>query len=201
MGVAPNDVRATKAEAMKKRVLVPLAPGFEEVEALTPVDFLRRADVHVVTASVGAPNPITGRNRVRVMADIDLDEALAEWGDDWDAVVIPGGAPGVERLLASDTVLALVARRLQAKQLTAAICAGPRVLVKAGLAAGTKVTSNPDARAELGAMDYSEDAVVIDGAVITSRGPGTANAFALALVEALCGADKAAEIRKKTVSA
>lgn len=185
---------------MKKRVLIPLAPGFEEIEALTPVDYLRRADVHVVTASVGAPNPITGRNRIRVMADIDLEEALAEWGDAWDAVVIPGGAPGVEKLLANETVLALVGKRLAAGQLTAAICAGPKVLVKAGLAAGTAVTSHPDVKGELGDVLYKEEEVVRDGHVITSRGPGTAGAFALALVEALLGAEKAAEIRKKTVS-
>jgi len=186
---------------MKKRVLVPLAPGFEEVEALTVVDYLRRADVHVVTASVGAPNPIAGRNKIRVMADIDLDEALTEWGDAWDAVVVPGGAGGVERLLESETVVGLLTGRLAAGQLTAAICAGPRVLVKAGLAAGTRVTSHPAARAALGdAYHYIEEPVVRDAAVVTSRGPGTAVAFALALVEALAGPEAAARVARDTVS-
>lgn len=186
---------------MKKRVLVPLAPGFEEVEALAVVDYLRRADIHVVTASVGAPNPITGRSRIRVMADIDLDEALTEWGDAWDAVVIPGGGPGVERLLESEAVLGLLARRMEKGELVAAICAGPRVLAKAGLAAGTAVTSHPGARDELAARhDYREDAVVRAGAVITSRGPGTAVAFALALVAAIAGPEVAERVRIATVS-
>lgn len=186
---------------MKKRVLVPLAPGFEEVEALTVVDYLRRADVHVVTASVGAANPITGRSRIRVMADIDLDEALAEWGDTWDAVVVPGGGPGVERLLESEAVLGLLGRRLAARELVAAICAGPRVLARAGLAAGTALTSHPSARDELAAIyAYKDDAVVSDGAVVTSRGPGTAVAFALALVAAIAGPDAAERVRTATIS-
>lgn len=185
---------------MKKRVLVPLAPGFEEVEALTVVDYLRRADVHVVTASVGAPNPITGRSRIRVMADIDLDEALAEWGDEWDAVVVPGGGPGVERLLESEAVVGLLARRLAANQLVAAICAGPKVLVKAGLRPGTQLTSYPGLGDELAAYHYIEAPVVTDGAVITSRGPGTAVAFALALIAALSGPAKAEHVRTTTVS-
>ncbi|MFO0744388.1 MAG: DJ-1 family glyoxalase III [Myxococcota bacterium] len=187
---------------MKKRVLVPLAPGFEEVEALTVVDYLRRADCHVVTASVGAPNPIAGRSKIRVMSDIDIDEAVEEWGDAWDAIVVPGGEPGVTNLMASATVVGLVQRRLAAGGLTAAICAGPKLLVKAGLAAGVALTSYPGVRAELEAAGhpYKDDTVVVDGAVITSRGPGTAVAFALALVEALFGAAKAAEIRQSTVS-
>jgi len=186
---------------MKKRVLVPLAPGFEEVEALAVVDYLRRADVHVVTASVGAPNPITGRSRIRVMADIDLEEAVAEWGDAWDAIVVPGGGPGVERLLESEAVLGLIGRRLAAGGLVGAICAGPRVLARAGLADGTALTSHPSAQAELAARYvYKDDAVVIDGAVVTSRGPGTAVAFALALVAALAGPEVAERVRGATMS-
>ena len=90
-----------------KRVLVPLAPGFEEVEALTVVDYLRRAGAHVVTASVGAKNPIAGKQRIRVMADIDLQEALDEWGDAFDLVVLPGG-PGVAKLAESEPLMQLL---------------------------------------------------------------------------------------------
>lgn len=187
---------------MKKRVLVPLAPGFEEVEALTVVDYLRRADIHVVTASVGAANPIAGRSRIRVMADIDIDEALAEWGDAWDAIVIPGGVPGVPNLMASDALTGLVARRLQGQGLIGAICAGPLALVKAGLPRSVALTSHPETRAELEAAGhpYKEDPVVTDGAVVTSRGPGTAVAFALALIEAIAGPAKAEAVRRSTVS-
>lgn len=187
---------------MKKRVLVPLAPGFEEVEAFAVVDYLRRADVHVVTASVGAANPIAGRSRIRVMTDIDIDEALAEWGDEWDAVVVPGGGPGVENLLASPTVIGLLSRRLAAGGLTAAICAGPRVLKAAGLAATVPLTSHPSARGELESAGhpYKEEPVVVASNIVTSRGPGTAVAFALALVEALAGAEKAAQVKQQTLS-
>lgn len=183
-----------------KRVLVPLAPGFEEVEALTVVDYLRRAGAQVVTASVGAPNPIGGKHRIRVMADIDLSEALDEWGEDFAAVVLPGG-PAVQKLAESETLLALVSGRLSRGELTAAICAAPLVLAKAGLDTGTRITSWPGVRGELVAYtQYSEERVVRDGNVITSRGPGTSVEFALALVEALFGAGKADEIRRDTVS-
>jgi len=183
-----------------KRVLVPLAPGFEEVEALTVVDYLRRAGAHVVTASVGAANPITGKQRIRVMADIDLPEALDEWGDDFAAVVLPGG-PGVEKLAESELVVGLVRERLAKGALTAAICAAPLVLAKAGLDRNTRITSWPGVREHLSDFaNYSEDLVVRDGEVITSRGPGTSVKFALALIEALFGAEKAAEIAADTVS-
>ena len=183
-----------------KRVLVPLAPGFEEVEALTAVDYLRRAGAHVVTASVGAKNPIAGKHRIRVMADIDLSEALAEWGEDFAAVVLPGG-PAVQALAENDEIVGLVKNRLERGELTGAICAAPLVLAKAGLATATRITSWPGVRQDLAAYtNYSEDLVVREGHVITSRGPGTSVAFALALVEALFGADKAEEIRKDTVS-
>lgn len=187
---------------MKKRVLVPLAPGFEELEATAAIDYLRRAGAHVVTASVDAPNPIRGRNKMRVMADIDLEEALTEWGDQWDLLVLPGG-PAVEKLAASEALMGLLTRRLVAGGQTAAICAAPTLLAKAGLKAGTKVTSYPSTQGAIESsaeVEYLRDAVVVDGSIVTSRGPGTAIAFALACVEALFGADKAAEIKAETVS-
>jgi len=184
----------------KKRVLVPLAPGFEELEAIAPVDYLRRAGAHVVTASVDAQNPITGRNRIRVMADIDLPEALEEWGDGWDLVVLPGG-PAVALLAESEVLMGLLRRRLAAGGATAAICAAPTLLAQAGLATSTRITSHPTVAEALAAYEgYGAEAVIVDGATITSRGPGTATAFALACVEALFGPAKAAEIREQTVS-
>jgi len=184
----------------KKRVLVPLAPGFEELEAIAVIDYLRRAGAHVVTASVDAPNPITGRNRVRVMADIDLSEALEEWGDEWDLVVLPGG-PGVARLAESETLSGLLSRRLEEKRLTGAICAAPRILAAAGLPEDTLITNHPGCRDDLNEfVHYTTDPVAVDGNVVTSRGPGTAIAFALRLVEALYGADAAAALRAETVA-
>jgi 4-methyl-5(b-hydroxyethyl)-thiazole monophosphate biosynthesis len=183
-----------------KRVLVPLATGFEEVEALTVVDYLRRAGAQVVTASVGAANPITGRSKIRVMADIDLSEALAEWGDAFDLVVLPGG-PGVASLAASETLMAFVRARLERRQPTAAICAAPTVLAAAGLDRATRITSWPGSRPELADFArYAEERVVVDGPVITSRGPGTAVPFALALVTQLFGAEAADKLARDTVS-
>lgn len=185
----------------KKRVLVPLAPGFEELEAIAAVDYLRRAGAHVVTASVDAPNPITGRNRIRIMADIDLPEALEEWGEAWDLVVVPGG-PGVAKLAESEALMGLLRRRLAAGGATAAICAAPRLLAAAGLPEDTAITNHPGCRDDLDAFSaYTTDAVAVAGHVVTSRGPGTAIAFALACVEALYGADAAAALRVETVSA
>lgn len=187
----------------KKRVLVPLAPGFEEVEALTPVDVLRRAGCHVVTASVGVPNPVVGRNRIRVMADIDLEEALAEWGDDWDLVLLPGGGPGVENLERSELLLDLLRKRLEANRPVAAICAAPRLLSRAGVERALPITGHPACREDLkDHTDYRQEAVVVAGdagPIITSRGPATAMAFALACAEALCGPEVAARLRQDLV--
>ena len=171
-----------------QRALVPLAPGFEEVEALTVVDVLRRAGVHVVTASVGATNPIVGRNRIRVMADLDLAEALGEWGDDWDVIVVPGGLPGVQALEADGRIVDLVRHRLATGRLTAAICAAPRILLAAGMDPSTPVTGHPACRNDMAeAQSYREAAVVRTESLITSRGPGTAMAFALEILDALQG--------------
>jgi 4-methyl-5(b-hydroxyethyl)-thiazole monophosphate biosynthesis len=182
---------------MKKRVLCPLAPGFEELEAVAIIDLLRRAGAQVVTASVDTPNPVVGKHRIRVMADIDLPEALAEWGaDGFDLVVLPGG-PGVAGLAANAALRELLAARMASGRLVAAICAAPTVLAAAGLPPGTPLTCWPGSRAELPAdADWRDAAVVTspDGAIITGRGPGASIAFGLALVSALYGPAAAADL-------
>ena len=185
----------------RARVLVPLGPGFEELEAIAVIDVLRRAGCHVVTASVGAANPIVGRNRIRVMADLDIEDALVEWGESWDLVVLPGGLGGVAAIEAHEGLSTLLRERLAAGGLTAAICAAPRALKAAGLPRSTALTGHPACRADLEDYDqYRTDAVVVDGHVITSRGPGTALAFGLACVEALCGPGRTAEIQEQIVA-
>lgn len=185
---------------MKKRVLVPLAPKFEELEAVAVIDILRRAGAHVVTASVDATNPIVGRNRLRLMADLDISEALAEWGSEWDLVVLPGG-PGVATLEENEALMALLGARIAEGGLVAAICAAPRVLLKAGLDPATPMTNFPGCRAELDACTaYSEASVVAGPKVITSRGAGTSIAFALACVEALYGEADAARVATEIVA-
>jgi 4-methyl-5(b-hydroxyethyl)-thiazole monophosphate biosynthesis len=168
-----------------KRVLVPLAEGFEELEAVTVIDILRRAGIEVVVASLGA-SPVTGSHGIRIAADTPL-AALVE--QDFDMIALPGGMPGAEHLK-KDARVAEFARRLHAKgRPVAAICAAPMVLAAAGLLDGRRATSYPGFLEGTTKTSVSREAVVIDGGVITSRGPGTALDFALQLVETLEGAD------------
>jgi 4-methyl-5(b-hydroxyethyl)-thiazole monophosphate biosynthesis len=167
-----------------KRVLVPLAEGFEELEAVTIIDILRRAGIDVVVASL-AGSPVTGSHGIRLSADTPL-AALAE--QDFDMIALPGGMPGADHLR-KDARVAEIIRRLHAKgRPVAAICAAPMVLAAAGVLEGHRATSFPGFLAEAGKSTVVDDAVVVDRGVITSRGPGTALDFALALVEELAGA-------------
>ncbi|MGH8198191.1 MAG: DJ-1 family glyoxalase III [Steroidobacteraceae bacterium] len=166
-----------------KRVLVPLAEGFEELEAVTIVDILRRAGVEVVVASL-AGSPVTGAHGIRLSADTPLG-ALAE--QEFDMIALPGGMPGAEHLK-KDARIAEIVRRLHGKgRPVAAICAAPMVLAAAGVLDGRRATSYPGFLKDAERATVVTDAVVVDGGVITSRGPGTALDFALALVEQLSG--------------
>jgi protein deglycase len=166
-----------------KRVLVPLAEGFEELEAVTVIDILRRAGVEVVVASLGE-SPVTGSHGIRVSADTPL-AALA--GQDFDMIALPGGMPGAENLK-QDARIAGIAKRLHAKgRPVAAICAAPMVLAAAGLLDGRRATSYPGFLKDAAKTSVTNEAVVVDGGIITSRGPGTALDFALQLVETLEG--------------
>ena len=168
------------------RVLVPLAEGFEEIEAVTVIDLLRRAGIEVVTAGL-RPGLVTGSHGIAVTPDTDLDAALAQ---SFDMVALPGGMPGAANLAADARLLALLCQMATSGRITAAICAAPGVLAKAGLLAGKRATSYPGFLSAENApgVILSEDPVVEDGRVITSRGPGTAMDFALALIERLEGA-------------
>jgi 4-methyl-5(b-hydroxyethyl)-thiazole monophosphate biosynthesis len=166
-----------------KRVLVPLAEGFEELEAVTIIDILRRAGIEVVVASLGG-SPVTGSHGLRIAADTPL-AALAE--QDFDMIALPGGMPGAEHLQ-KDARVGELLRRLRAKgKPVAAICAAPMVLEAAGLLDGRRATSYPGFLKDAKNTTVVDDAVVADDGVITSRGPGTALDFALALVAELAG--------------
>lgn len=171
----------------KERVLVPLADGFEELEAVAVIDVLRRAELEVVVAGLRPGVPV-GRSRLGVRTDTTLDEVdLASI----TALVLPGGLAGAEALARDERILSL-ARRLEREGLVAAICAAPLVLVEAGLAEGRAMTSHPSVRDRLeGARVVAEPRVVHSGRVWTSQGPGTALEFALALVEELVGVERA----------
>jgi len=167
------------------RVLIPLAPGFEDLEATTLVDLLRRAEFEVVTAGLHA-GLVTGARGMRVAPDAELDAVLA---GEFDMVVLPGGMPGARHLRDDPRILALLQRQAAANRYTAAICAAPIVLAAAGLLEGKRATSYPGFvdRLDIPGLQYVSEPVVVDGHVVTSRGPGTAMDFALALIELLAG--------------
>lgn len=181
-----------------KKVLLILHRGFEELEAVAPLDLLRRAGFDVTSASAQAELLVEGGRGIKVQADRPLDECLRER---YDLIVLPGG-PGIPALRKDARVLDLVRRAHSEGVPLAAICAAPLLLADAGVAAGHTVTSFPGVRAEVEgrAKAYSEDRVVVDGKVITSRGAGTAEEFALALVGYLEGKEAAEKVRKSVVA-
>lgn len=179
------------------RVLVPLAEGCEELEAVTVIDLLRRAGIEVVTAGLREGLVHCSRGTM-LMPDKVLDDVL---GDDFDMIVLPGGLPGADHLDKDPRIHLLLQQMADKGRYTAAICAAPKVLGSAGLLDGRTATGYPGV---LGALaltqtQISEQAVVKDGSVITSRGPGTAMDFALELIEALAGADKRREVEQPLV--
>ncbi|MBF0438615.1 MAG: DJ-1/PfpI family protein [Magnetococcales bacterium] len=168
-----------------KQVLIPLATGCEELEAVTLIDLLRRAGVEVITAGLQA-GPVTCSRGTVLVPDTTLDAVM---GRPFDMIVLPGGLPGTTHLDADSRIHALLQRMNQEEKFIAAICAAPSVLANAGLLQGKKVTSYPTCipDEQLPSMEYREESVVQDGRVITSRGPGTAMVFALTLIENLVG--------------
>ena len=171
---------------MQKKALLILAEGFEEIEAVTPIDLLRRAGIDVVAAGLGETT-VRGAHGIAVGADMTLNSA----GDKYDAIVCPGGMPGTTHLLASDTVLSLVRVFFDAGKICAAICAAPRVLDRAGVLKDRKYTCYPGVEKQIQSGTWVEKDVVRDGNIITSRAPGTAVAFSLAIIDTLLGGDTA----------
>ena len=179
------------------KVLVPLAQGCEELEAVTVIDLLRRAKIEVITAGLDG-QPVTASRGVKLVPDTDLDSALK---NDYDMVILPGGMPGADHLDNDPRIKALLKKMVNDEKYTAAICAAPKVLANAGILVGKQATSYPGFldKMDLANTDIKNDPVVIDGNVITSRGPGTAMDFALALIETLAGKDKRIEVETALV--
>jgi len=174
------------------RVLVPLAQGCEELEAVTIIDLLRRADIEVVTAGLDN-QPVKASRGVTLMPDTTLDEALNQ---DYDMIALPGGLPGADNLNQDNRIQTVVKQMADNNKFTAAICAAPKVLATAGVLDGKHATSFPGSldKLQLDNTTLEMKAVVQDGKVITSRGPGTAMDFALALIENLAGSEKRKEV-------
>lgn len=176
------------------RVILFLAEGFEEVEALTSVDYLRRKDIVVDIVSITKEKYVKGAHEIVVLADKAIDE-IGDIGS-YDGVIIPGGLPGAINLRDNSEVIEVVKEVFDRDKLVAAICAGPIVLERAGIIAGRKVTSYPGFSGYLKGSIYEEDNVVVDGNIITARGPALAVDFALAIVGYLLGEEKAEELKK-----
>lgn len=168
-------------------VLVPLAQGCEELEAVTIIDLLRRAGITVITAGLDA-QPIKASRGTVLIADTTIDKVMTQ---DFDMIVLPGGLPGADHLRDDPRIQQKLKDTAAKDKFVAAICAAPRALAQAGLLDGKRATSFPGSLEGSPAenVDYLHDPVVVDGKIVTSRGPGTAMDFALTLIELLLGAE------------
>jgi 4-methyl-5(b-hydroxyethyl)-thiazole monophosphate biosynthesis len=174
----------------KKNVLVPIANGIEEIEAVTIIDVLRRAGIGVRVTSI-EDREIIAANGVKIVADSAfIDEVL----EDYDAIILPGGTEGAKRFFAHTALTEAIKNFAQKQLLVAAICASPGIVLGGiGVLDNKKATGYPSFKKNI--PHYVDDKVVVDGNIITSQGPGTAVAFALQLAEILAGARVAHEVK------
>ena len=179
------------------KVLVPLAQGCEELEAITITDLLVRAGFHVTTAGLDN-QPVKASRGMRLLPDTNIDDVLNET---FDLIVLPGGLPGADHLRDDARVQNLLKKHAASGKYVAAICAAPKALAQAGLLDGKTATSYPGVLSALNLTNtqVKESALEIDGKVVTSRGPGTAMDFALTLIELLAGKAKRDEVNKQLV--
>ena len=179
------------------KVVVLLAEGFEEIEALTPVDLMRRAGIDVVTASITEELQVMGSHGIPVTADT----VISKLGETADALFLPGGKLGTDNLKASAETAALIKDYLDKGRYLTAICAAPTVFGKMGLLKGRKATCYPGLEGQLTGAEWTgeEVSVAVDGNFVTSRGAGTAMDFSLKLIELLVSAEAADDIASKVV--
>ena len=165
------------------KAIVPLAPGFEEIEAVTIIDVLRRADIETISAGVGSES-VKGAHSITVKPD-SLIEKLSP--DDFSVIILPGGMPGSKNLMNSQVVINFINTLYNKGGYACAVCAAPIVLAKAGILKGKRVTCFPGYESLLQDANIIPDPVVIDERIITGKGPGCAIAFILAIIETLKG--------------
>ncbi len=176
------------------KILVLLAEGFEEIEALTVVDYLRRLDINVKTVSMTEDEKTVGAHDIGVIADT-LFQNLEDL-ESYDGLVLPGGLPGATNLRDDERVIDLVQDFNNREKLVAAICAGPIVLEKAGIIAGKDITSYPGFEDQLSSGNYKEDKVVVDGNIITGRGPALAMDFTIEIAKYLLDEQSAEDLKQ-----
>lgn len=174
------------------KVMVPLAEGFEEIEAVTIIDILRRASIDTISVYLKT-NPVTGSHGITVTADISFQEAM---NIDFNAIVLPGGMPGSTNLKGNPDIISFIQKIHSSGGYTAAICAAPIVLGEAGLLHDKKYTCYPGFETQIAGGEYLSDPVVFDGGIITGRSVGCAIVFALKLVEIFSGAEKSSALKK-----
>jgi len=179
---------------MPKKALVLLADGFEDVEAVTPIDYLRRAGIEVTIASISDCLTVTSRwGGIKLTADIKLIDTPSS--NNWDAVILPGGMPGAEKLAASKEVNEFLQKMAAEKKLICAICASPAlVLAPSGFLKGKNFTCYPGMEEKVKDSLWSQERVVVDGNIITSRSAGTAGEFAVAIIAHLLGEEASKKI-------
>ena len=180
-----------------KKVLVPLAEGFEEIEAVTIIDILRRAGAEVVVASLNK-EVVKGSHGISICSDNLLDRIDVE---DFHMIVLPGGMPGMENLRRSGEVIRVIQELSGAEKFTAAVCASPVVLEEAGITEGKTVTSHPAHAKFMLKADYTGNRVEVDGKMVTGQAAGSAMEFAFKLVEVLFGKMKAEEVNRSVLAA
>jgi len=173
-------------------VYIFLAEGYEELEAVAPIDVMRRAGIPVKI--VGMSLQPSGRNNIRIVPDMTIDEFDPK-SDDMTMIMLPGGMLAVKSLEVSKKVQAVIDIAMASNKYIAAICAAPIILGRKGLLQGKRATSYPGLENELTGHIPSDEPVVVDGNIITSIGAGTATRFGLKLVEILCGKAKADKIK------
>lgn len=174
-----------------KKVIVCLADGFEEIEAVGIIDILRRAELEVTTVSIRQGREVTGAHGIKVMADVLFGEADFSG---YDLLVLPGGMPGAANLREHKGLREKIVEFDRKGKMLGAICAAPMVFGSLGLLDGRSATCYPGFGDKLGDAQVSTDPVVEDGNFITARGPGLVFRFALKLVEKMCGKEKAGQI-------
>ena len=172
-------------------IYVMLADGFEEIEALAFVDILRRADIAVKTVSTDNSDTVIGAHRISIVPDIKISD-INEIGD---GIILPGGLPGTYNLRDNKNVIKLIKEHYNSRKIVGAICAAPSVIGGLGLLKNKKATCYPSFENYLIEAVYTEEKVVVDDNVITSRGAGTAHDFALKLVEIIKGKEIADKLR------
>lgn len=170
-----------------------IANGTEEVEALIPVDVLRRAGVDIVIVSATGDKVVTSAHGVNIVADALVEDVDVS---DADLLMIPGGIPGAPNLCAHPIVRDMIQKQYEAGKLVSAICAGPMIFGSLGIAKGKRCTCYPGCEGDIAEAEYTAELVTVDGNVITGEGPAAAFPYAYTLCEILCGKEMAEQLKQ-----